>query len=68
MLMAILVVVTLSLTTNIFGKTLKTSKIGDGDDTRPNIPINSTIGTVSSSIKCSKMFDYINLVLAIGQT
>lgn len=47
--LTILLAVILSLTTNLFGKTLKTSKIGEGDDTRQNIPINSTIGTVSSS-------------------
>ncbi|KAH8418232.1 hypothetical protein KR222_006311 [Zaprionus bogoriensis] len=42
-LLTIVLGVILVTTTNLFGKKLKTSKIGDGDDTRQNIPINSTI-------------------------
>ncbi|KAH8313070.1 hypothetical protein KR067_013425 [Drosophila pandora] len=35
--------IVLATTTNLFGKTLNQSKLGDVDDSRQNIPINSTI-------------------------
>ncbi|XP_070141418.1 peptidoglycan-recognition protein LC isoform X6 [Drosophila kikkawai] len=38
-----LLVIVLGTTTNIFGKTLNQSKLSDVDDSRQNIPINSTI-------------------------
>ncbi|XP_017122119.1 peptidoglycan-recognition protein LC isoform X6 [Drosophila elegans] len=42
-LLTTLLGIVLATTTNLFGKTLNQSKIGDVDDSRPNIPINSTI-------------------------
>ncbi|XP_032590875.1 peptidoglycan-recognition protein LC isoform X7 [Drosophila grimshawi] len=41
--LTIILGVILGTTTNLFGKTLNKSKLGDGDDSRLNIPINSTI-------------------------
>ncbi|XP_016934720.3 peptidoglycan-recognition protein LC isoform X5 [Drosophila suzukii] len=43
-LSTILLGIVLATTTNLFGKSLNQSKHSDVDDSRPNIPINSTIG------------------------
>lgn len=48
--------VILATTTNLFSKTLNKSKLGDGDDSRQNIPINSTIGTVFVAFLCVRQF------------
>ncbi|KAH8384494.1 hypothetical protein KR200_011871 [Drosophila serrata] len=42
-LLTTLLVIVLGTTTNLFGKTLNQSKLSDVDDSRQNIPINSTI-------------------------
>ncbi|KAH8270085.1 hypothetical protein KR018_003805 [Drosophila ironensis] len=42
-LLATMLVIVLATTTNLFGKTVNQSKLGDVDDSRQNIPINSTI-------------------------
>ncbi|KRF84515.1 peptidoglycan-recognition protein LC isoform X6 [Drosophila virilis] len=42
-ILTLVLIVILATTTNLFGKTLNKSKLGDGDDSRQNIPINSTI-------------------------
>ncbi|ALC43623.1 PGRP-LC, partial [Drosophila busckii] len=42
-LLTVILAAILATTTDLFGKTLHKSKLGDGDDSRLNIPINSTI-------------------------
>ncbi|XP_030570290.1 peptidoglycan-recognition protein LC isoform X2 [Drosophila novamexicana] len=49
-ILTLVLIVILATTTNLFGKTLNKSKLGDGDDSRQNIPINSTIAIDGSEL------------------